>query len=248
MIKKISLLALATLPLLALDLQVKPEQTISVSSQEIDQTVAKMLGKKVRIEKKDAQTVIYDNKVLANALLKADTLSPETLIDLRLSIEETLADLYVKQNQEKVEINNTVLESYYKTNPKEFQEDQLINTIVYNFNDYESASTFYNTFKTNALKSEAYAKEHNITNNAQEIEIGKISPMVKDALRDFEQKEYLTAPLFFQKKFIIVLIKDIKPNTKKSYLNHVDYITNVLKQKTLLDARKALLNKLKESK
>ena len=248
MIKKISLFFIFLLPLLAIDLQINPDRNISVTQPEIDQTTAKFLAKKMRIENKDAKNVVYENRLLANELLKTSKIPSELLNDIRLSLEETLAEALVKQHQDAITIDDKVLESYYKTNKKEFEEDRLLDIVVYDFDDFEKATKFYATFKNTPENSGAYIKDNNITASPQQHEIGKLTPMMKDALRDYEQKNYLTTPLFFQKKFYIIYIKDVKHNDKKTFASHREYITTMLKQKTFLDARAALLKKLKETK
>lgn len=248
MTKKILLLFFAFLPLLAIDIKLSPDQKIEITPQEIQKTIDKALAKRIRIEKKDAKDVAFDNRLLANELLKNNLLLEDVALELKLSLEENFADLFVAKHQETIAINDHVLESYYNTHKKEFQEDQLVDVVIYEIKEFETASKLYDTFKNTPHNAETYAKEHNITSSTQKSELSKLSPVLKDALRDYEQKNYLTPPLFFQKKFFVVYIKDIAPNPNKNFKHHQDYITAMLKQKTLRDTRTMLLQKLKETK
>lgn len=248
MIKKISLLLFTLIPLLAIDVKFNPDKNIEVTSQEIQKTIDRALTKRIRIEKKDAKEVTIENRLLANELLKNNALSEDIATELKLSLEENLADLFVSKHQENIQINDQVLESYYNTHKKEFQEDQIVHFVIYDIKDFDTAIQLYTTFKNSPSDAEAYAKEHNISMSVQNSEISKLSAMLKDALRDYEQKNYLTPPLFFQKKYFVLYIKDIQQNPNKSFKNHKEYITTMLKQKTFRDTRANLLQKLKETK
>lgn len=232
----------------AIELQIEPSKNETISDDEIQKVIEKAKQKRIIIEKQDAKKVAKENRLLADELLKNLSIPKEEFTNIKLSIEETLSDIYVKQKQDAIEINNEVLESYYKTNPKEFIQDNIAELAVFTFKEFDPAIKFYDSFKQSPDKTEQYAKDNNITHSIQAYEISKLSPIIKDAMIDFEKSDYLTPPLFINKSFMVLHIKSIKLNEKKSYIEHKERIINILKLKTFADTRKKLIEELRGAK
>ncbi len=232
--------------LYAIDLQIKPDVNTTVSSLEADQMITLFSKKRIRIEKQDAKKAVLDNRILSNAFLKEDKIPEYLLADITLAIEETLSELYVKQNQEKIEINDQIIESYYKTNQKEFIKDNIFDLDAYTFTSFDKALPFYQTYQFAPEKAKQYAMDSNISMLSEKLEYKKIAPAIKSVLQDHNKTNYFTAPIVLKEKTLVVHVKAATESGYYTLEESKEKIKTILLQKIFATTRSKLLADLIE--
>jgi hypothetical protein len=243
--KFILLLLSFTFSLLAIDLAIKPDINATVSSIESDQMITNFKKKRMIVDKSDAKTAVLDNRLLANALLKekSSEIPQELFVDIKLAIEENLAEMYVKKIQETININEDVIASYYYTHQKDFN-NPLLHADLYSFKTFEEASLFYDKSKNDLSKVNLVSQELNVNKTEQKIELSKISPTIKPLLKDTNTSNYILHPIFFNNQNVVVHVKNIQEGYY-SLEESKEKIKAVLLQKVFSDTRENLLKNLK---
>lgn len=235
-----------TLPLFAMDLSIKPDTNVSVSQNEVNQMIVNFKKKRMTMESSDAKAAVLDNRLLANAFIKNSLpeIKDELLTDLKLAIEENFAEQYVKRMQQNVDVKDEVIASYYYTNRKDFL-NPVVNATIYSFKSFEDANLFYEKSRSNVSKIASLSQDFNATKVEQTMELSKISANIKPLLKDVNQSNYLTQPLFLNNQNVVIYINNIK-NEYLSLDESKDKIKTLLLQKIFSSTRENLLKDLKK--
>ncbi|WP_201340479.1 MULTISPECIES: peptidyl-prolyl cis-trans isomerase [unclassified Nitratiruptor] len=147
-----------------------------------------------------------------------------------MKAEKELATLFVKKNQEKIKIDQDVLESYYKTHSKEFVQEEKIHFTAYKFSDFEKALKFYR-----ANGKEKAGDTVDIT-----LPKSQINPLIA-SLFDKAKVGELTPPVFYGGNYVVFKINKIEPTKKLSLEESRPKIKKVLLQKIFPQIKKKLI-------
>lgn len=219
--------------LFAIEIKILPDTNLSISSQEKKTVIKNFLEKHIKISNNDAVKYIKNNRILSNKFIeKYHKIPKELLIPLRLQIEENLANLYVQKKQKQLIINDEILESYYKTHPKQFITDTKISFIAYKFRNFDSALEFY---KNNRLL-------HNMLLDKKSLTLSKsqINPYIAPLFNDIKEEEK-TPPIFYGGSYVVFEIKKVEPPRRLSFQESRNKIRDILLQKTFVRTKKELL-------
>lgn len=239
------LLFVATFSSFALELTIKPDANISVTSRDVEWTINNFLMKKINIEKEDAQRITFDNRLLANEYLKTNPIPEDIKKSMLISLEETLATLYVQSLQEKEPISDAIIESYYKLNQKEFIKEAEFKTTIYSFKTFEEALVLYTDTKEIPKKSISYAKDHNINLREKTAIVSLFHPQIQQMFKDEKSSNYLTPPFLFMNNFLVIYVENVTPSALLSLQDSKEKIKKILLDKTFRDKKVAIINSLK---
>jgi len=242
-------LTLISVSLFAIDLTLASDKNTAASSAEIDQMISLFNKKRMKIEKEDAKKALLDNRILANALIDEKIALPEyILVDIKLAVEESLAELYVKNHQEKMVINDNVIKSYYQTNLKEFAKGKMIDFDAYAFKSTEDALNFYMQAKGDLSKIDTHSSENNNTKTSRIQEFKTLNPAIQSSLLDLQQTNYLTMPIKITSSVYVIHIKNITDGGHYTLQESKERIKSILRESIYAETRNKLLQKLKEEK
>ncbi len=217
----------------AVEIKVLPDTNVSINSNEEKEVIEMFLRKHIKISQEDARNFIKNNRILSNKFIREYHFIPKyLLIPLRLQIEEKLANLYVKKKQEQLIINDEILESYYKTHPKQFVTDTKISFIAYKFKNFDNALRFY---KNNYLSQ-------NILSTKQSLILSKsqINPYIAPLFENIKEGEK-TPPIFYGGSYVVFEIRKVEPSRHLSFKESKNKIRDILLQKTFVATKKELL-------
>jgi len=232
--KYILILTFTTSALFSIQIGIKSDRNISITNQEIQQTIQNMLKRNIKIDKKNAKEYIENNRILANQFIKANKKVPkEKLIDIKLLLEEQLAKEYVKNYQKnRIKIDHETIESYYKTHPDQFIKPKEVEFTAYKFPTFQEALNFYQ-------KNEKNKKGIKVKTS-----IKGLDPMLQNII-DKTKKHEKTPPIFYNGSFIVFEIDKISPPKKLSLEESRNRIKNILYEKVFFRTRKELVDKIK---
>lgn len=233
--------------LFALDIQIKPDQNITVSNEDIDWTISSYSAKRMNIERKDAQKVAYDNKLLSNEYLKIKEIPSDIAKSIQNQLEEKLADMYIKELQEK-EIPSDVIESYYMTHKQDFVKDKNVTLTIFGAQDFDSALGLYSFAKDAPTKAYDYAKDHNITETKRSFELSKLQPQIAQMLKNNKDFGYITPPFPFFGKYNLFIVEEIAPSRPLTTQEAQEAIKKILLDKKFMGKKIETLKKLKGEK
>ena len=233
--KNFFLISLIISTLWAVKIEIVPDNNFSVLEEEIQNTIKKFLQERyIKIDRKVAEKIIKENRILSNNFIEEYSIPQDLIISFRLSLEENLANLYVKKKQKNIKINKEMLESYYKTHPKLFQEDQKIHFTAYKFKSFKDALKFYQTHK---IVSNALIEKKDVI-----LKKSKINPVIVSLFEKVKEGE-ITPPVFYKRYYVVFKVKTIEPSKQLSFEESKEKIRNILLQKIFLRTKKELLNK-----
>jgi hypothetical protein len=230
---------------LAIDLKIEQDKEISISQNEVDWTIASFKAKRFNIEAKDAKSVTYNNRLLANEYLKKHTLPEELKLSFSLSMEEKLSKLYLENLQKDITISDDVIESYYKTKKQDFTVVPVLKTLIFTFKNFDDALTLYTYAKSNLSDIEPYAKQNSLTMVEKTSPLEGFHPSIKPILQQYSTANALTHPFWFENQFIVVYIKEIIPNKQLSFEEAKESIRNILLEKTFAGLKAKTIETLK---
>lgn len=236
-----------TLSAFALELTLKQDTNISVSPRDVEWTISNFLIKKMNIEKDDAKRITEDNRRLANEYLKHHALPEDLKTSILISLEEKLATLYVQSLQEKEPITDTIIESYYKLNQKEFTKEAEFKTTIYSFETFDDALNFYTKTKETPKKSIIIARDSNVTLFDKSASLSSFHPQITQMFKDGKSTDYLTPPFLFMNNFLIVYVENVTPSTLLTLQESKEKIKKILLDKTFRDKKVAIINSLKDT-
>ena len=217
----------------AVEIKILPDTNLSVSMQEKEALIKNFLERHIKISNEDAIKYIKENRILSDKFIEKYRKVPkQLLIPLRLQLEENLANLYVKKKQKQLIINDEILESYYKTHPKQFVTDTKISFIAYKFKDFDSALEFYKN--NNLLQNTLLDKKSLVLSKSQ------IDPYIAPLFDNIKEKEK-TPPIFYGGSYVVFEIKKVEPPRRLSFEESKNKIRDILLQKTFLRTKKELL-------
>ena len=243
--KSILLLFLCFLSSFAIGLQFKQDSNITISQDEIDQTIAIFLAKKIRIDPKDAALVVYDNRLLANAFLQSKGFDETMQRNLLLSIEEQFGTLYINQIQDSATISDDILESYFNTHKEQFTQDNLFKLSIFRAKDFDTALELYLKTKEHPKEAALIAKDLNISIGDQDFYESKLATQIKTMFKDTNSSNYLTPPFPFQNDFVVIYVKEVRKGTASSFKDEKEKIKKVLAEKRFLDTKLDIIKELK---
>lgn len=220
----------------AITININNDKNTTVSPLEIEIHIKDAFKKfGVKPTKEAAKKRIQENRILANVYIKKYGIPKNIYIRSKLNIESDLADAYVKKEQEKIELSNDVLKSYYIVHKEDFTKPKSIEAIVKRFNDYEKAVKFYNICR----------KENNITaltkeERPQEFFIQGLHPIIRPLLKKVKENSCIP-PLYLGKDFLVFVIFNKKKEKILPFLEVKNQIRKILLKKAYFKTRKKLL-------
>jgi hypothetical protein len=232
----------------ALELELKPENTPTISNVETEAMVSIFKQRRYTVESKEAKKHALENRKLANYYLKNEALSADLKAEFTLLIEEKLATLVTQNNIPDPSIKDDVILSYYTTHKKQFENSKIVEIIAVPFDSLEEAFSFYTTNKDKPFqKIETTVSGTQRTFEKAPLELAKLHPIIKSSLKGIEEMNYLLPPLYINKKHTVMYIGEIKEGGFKPLEEVRSSIVTTLKDAMSKETRALLLENLKEA-
>lgn len=231
----------------ALEITVKPHKNPVVSQAEAEFFRYELLKQHIHIDEKEAQRVLMERRLLADAMVKENGMSEDDRWRIVHYAEQLLANRYIEMAQKKTPLSDNILYSYYKDHSKEFIAGDKIFFKAYIFNNFEDAYGFYKQMADSPKAAEAFASSNNIKVKTAKEFRHKMFPAVRSQLPRKLNKPTLLYPIVFGKNIYVFYITKIKNGELVPFDESVKKsITQTLYAKTWKRAHEQLLNKLKE--
>ena len=240
MLKLLSALLFLNVFLSAIEIDFISDKKIDVTQDEITYFKAQVLKQRVRIDDKEAKRILNENRILANLYLKEETIPQSYRINLTHKVEKMLAKMLVDKYEEKLELSEDILLSYYRAKKDEFYKKKQILLNVYKFNDFDSALEMYMAKREKIDNMDAYAKEHDIKMIEQQLEVDNMHIQIRANLKNLEDENYLVPPLKWADGYIVVhAVRFIEEN----YMPYEE-VKEDIKERLMVQNRKNARKKL----
>lgn len=200
---------------------------------------------RITIDKKEAERILTENRRLADGWIKEDGLTENELLKIRFDLERAFSERLIRKHQEKIEIDDDVLKSYYMANKDEFVYGTGVSFKAYTFGAFNEAAAFYAKFKDNYSSIPEYVNENNITVvESTRNTLSSLHPVIESMLLDHNKTNYITAPGRFKGKFVVLDVLEFTEDIVHPYNKAVKKnIRNKLYYKTKSKSREMLLEK-----
>jgi hypothetical protein len=198
------------LPIQALEITVKPSDSIKVDQVDVDRFQSMLKKRRMGMSDKSAKKAIKENRILANAYMKEYGLPDLLKIEMQIILEEKLRNTLIKKEKKKIDISDDILLSYYKDNPEEFYQSEELTFNVYTFKQYDDAHEFYVHNKDAYSQIADYVAEHNVSNESHTMLKSKLHKELQPLLKDDNVTNYITPPEYFYKNYVILDVVSIQ--------------------------------------
>ena len=200
------------IPLSAVQLQITQDQKIETS--QIDENAIKSYFKDVLgfvISDKGAEKLVKENRILSDEYLRKYSLNDFEYARARVMVEDYLSKLLIDKFQNKINLDDKVLLSYYYDNLEKFKESDKVDIIGYEFDSYDKALDFYYTIKkAHTPLSQAVQKFSPDIKNYPAQKLSSINYKVKRLIKK-NASSYFLPPLFLGEKVKVLYIKKYYP-------------------------------------
>jgi hypothetical protein len=156
------LLSLLSSTLYAIEIQIKPDDKITVSTGDVN-ALKSYLKKKYRfhISEKGAKKVVKENRILANEYLRQGLFRNDEKKRLQIEIETRFADEFVEHLQRKIKISPEVVKSYYYDHLDEYKESDEVGLERFRFKNFQDAMKFYEEASSQPDERERILSKYN---------------------------------------------------------------------------------------
>ncbi|BCD68944.1 peptidyl-prolyl cis-trans isomerase [Nitratiruptor sp. YY09-18] len=236
----IPIFIITTINTFAINIQIKPDTNISVSNQEIQWEIGHAYTTKgIKPTQNAAKKYIEENRKLANAYLKKFKIPQSLFVKYKLTVEEDLAREYIKKYQEKLNLTDDVLRSYYEYHKEDFLQPKRFKAVMKKFNSFAEAMAFYNQCQKKKEDILHKIKKSEI----KEYNIAHIHPMVRSFFKDIK-KEGCLPPLYIGDKYAVFVVTKVEPKSYLPYQKVKEDIRRILLKKSFEKTRRELLKSL----
>ncbi len=251
--KKFFLLFLCIPFLFGVELQLKPNKDMNVSTQDVEalkQYVLRVLH--FHLSDKGARDIALDNRLLANEYLKKhNELSPFDKKYLQICVERYLADKMVQEYQNSIPVDEKVLLSYYLDHKEKYKKEPKIDEVLFWFDDAKKAIEFYLQVQgKNFEEAKKLAAKYGgrVEDRGGEKELSQFSQKVQEFIKKNPHPFYAMPPIILSPTVASVLY--IKSYKEGEGYEPFEKVKNKIRQEILEKAfakmRKELLAKYKK--
>lgn len=235
----------AAVTLNAVEIDIKPSATLTVTQPEATAFVEGLKKKRVQISFEEANDVIYENRLLSNEWLKEHELKAYEVDAIRHELEVKLANRLIDDAQEKIKTDDDVLLSYYKVNPKEFTIGDVLSFSAYYFSSYDDAYDFYSRFREDSSKAETYASDNNISvKKRKDMPLLRMDSTLQFIIDDSRSVPYVTVPARFRDTYLVLEVTAFEKDALMPFEKAKKKIRAKLLKKRRQDTRFKLIEAL----
>jgi hypothetical protein len=229
-------------------LSYNPQANTSASSEEVAMLKAAYRDRNVIIEDDAAKKVIAENRYLYQNYLKEGKIPEEVRLNFILEFEKQLAYKAIKDQQEKIDIDDTTLKSYYIANPKEFEKPEQINLSIYQLPSFEAGAKAYEALKENLLHVEAYAQDHNFSKHDYNVSLDRMDRNLQPLFKDnTKTAPYILPPQYYHGAYRLFVLHSKEPSGHYSFEESKERIKTILYRKAEKRTKLELLKPFKEA-
>jgi len=233
------LLFLIGFPACAIELNISPSKDMNVSNDEME-IIKQIVYKKnhIMLTNNAAKKYIIENRKLSDSYLKKYAISKNVLLNHKLTLEEELANEYVKKHESTLNLSEETLKSYYIAHKSEFIKPKNLEFYPIKFQNFDVAMKFFLSHKNNIASIESYIKNKKI--EPVKLPITEVNFAIRDIFK-IAHDQTLLPPVFYRGSFIVFYVSKI---FKKSYLPYKkakQKIKEALLKKAFLTQRNKLL-------
>ena len=201
--------------LFGIEVEIKKDTNISVTSQEV-QALKYYISKTLNfhLTNEGAKRLAKENKMFANQYIKEYGLSDEDKGYIRTCVEKYLAERFIQKKQRELPINREILLSYYKDHRSQYKKPDLVDAVLFWFDDADKAIRFYQ-------KSKEVKKYEDLVRMAQEMgariedmglrDVRGFRSPTKELLQKYKKSGYALPPVIVSPESASVLyVKEYK--------------------------------------
>lgn len=242
--KYIAVLLILAIEVSAVEVTIK-EAPLNTSKEKIDafKEYLKANGNFTANSENDLLKNLEDDVTLANHYI-AEGMSKNEEQKINNMINRYLAKAEVKRIQEKIKLDDKIIDSYYLDNIETFKMKPIADITILQFKTLESASDFFSKTKKKESKELMIdAKEEAAKLTQYKHPINKMYPVYRDSLRDYNESDYFTPPQYIKGQFVLLYVKSIEDKNRYYPLEKVrKYITDTLYKETFVRERRKIID------
>ncbi len=236
-----------SLVLSAVEIEFSLSKHLEATPEDVERFKVILQKRNMGMSDKNAKIAIQENRLLANAYMKAYGIPEVLQKEMQILLEEQLRNMLIKKEKETIEINDDVLRSYYKDNKHEFYKPDAITFNIYSFQNYDDAHAFYANNKDRYAHIKQYVKEHNVSVDSKTLPLRTLHKELQALLKDVNSTQYITPPEYFYKKYIVLDVVAIEKAALMPFSEAKKRAKTLLLNKINRDTKEQLLKKYEKS-
>lgn len=226
------------------DIQITKNNSYIPTNEEIHQTKIVWESRRLKIDEEEAKKLVIENRRLANAFLDSQAMDSSIGTELKIHIEELLADRMVKEYINKTPIDDKILKSYYEDNKIDFLKPSEVKLRIFNFSTFDKAFGFYDQIQNDIKKIDSIILENNITFDVHSSVYSQLNPQIINLIGEEPKEGFIAPPQKYFSQYIVLIVDRVDPLKLDNFENVKDRIAKLLKNKVFNSKRKELLESL----